>query len=209
MESALTVAGEIKNIYSDDIDIAVLVGGGNIIRFRDSNGIERVTADFMGMTATIINALGLQNALKNVGIDSVIQSALNIEQITEGVSVSQSELFFKEGRVVIFAGGTGSPFFTTDTGAALRALEINADIILKATKVDGVYDCDPQKNSSAKLYSEGLSFNEAISKNLKIMDSAALAILKEENIGVRVFNFKEKGNLAKIIAGEEIGTYIS
>ncbi|MEA3505916.1 MAG: UMP kinase, partial [Elusimicrobiota bacterium] len=208
MTSAGNVASEIKQVYSKDLDIAVLVGGGNIMRFRDSREIDRLSADFMGMTATIINALGLQNALKKAGIEAVIQSALNIEQITEGLSVSQSELFFTEGRVVIFAGGTGAPFFTTDTAAALRALEIGADIILKATKVDGVYDCDPAKNSVAKLYREDLTFDEALSKDLKIMDSAALAILKEGNVGVRVFNFNKAGNLAKIIAGEDIGTYI-
>ncbi len=210
MSSAADVSAEIKKIYSPgDIDIAVLVGGGNIMRFKDSGGIERLTADFMGMTATIINAIGLQNAFKKSGMKSVIQSALNIEQITEGLSVSQGELFFNEGRIIIFAGGTGSPFFTTDTAAALRALEIKADIILKATKVEGVYDSDPAKNSMAKLYNSDLTFDEAISKDLKIMDSAALAILKEGQVGMRVFNFRKENNLAKIIAGEEIGTYIS
>lgn len=209
MRNALEAAKEINSIVSQGLEVAVLVGGGNIMRAREAVNISRLTADFMGMTATVINSLGLKDALNQVGIEASILSAVKVAGITEELVVERADSYLKNGKLVIFAGGTGAPFFTTDTAAALRALEIRADVLLKATNVDGVYSSDPGKNKTAKLYQGRISFKQTIKKNLKIMDTAAFSILSENNLSVIVFNFKKKGNLKRIINGDPIGTIIS
>ncbi len=207
-EAAETVVQELKSILSSELEVAILIGGGNIVRSRDLKGIDRVEADFMGMTATIINALGLKNILNKFNIQAKILSTINLSGIIEKLSVDHANNYLNENKIVIFAGGTGAPFFTTDTAAALRALEIKADIVLKATRVDGVYDKDPEKFNDAKLLKNKISFDEALKNNLNVMDMTAILLLKENNIPVRVFNFLKSGNLKKIIAGEDIGTLI-
>ncbi len=203
--AAARTVSEIKTIYDGQLEIALLVGGGNIIRARDSRDISRLTADFMGMTATIINALGLKDMLEKEGINTRVLSAVNLEGITERLVVDTARDYLEEKKIVVFAGGTGSPYVTTDTAAALRALEIEADILLKATRVDGVYSSDPEKDDSAKLY-DNVSFREALEKDLKVMDGAALSLLEENSLNVIVFNFNKDGNLKKIINGEKVGT---
>ncbi|MGM0441573.1 MAG: UMP kinase [Elusimicrobiota bacterium] len=199
---------EIKSVQSQGVQVSVLVGGGNFVRARSSQGLSRITADFMGMTGTVLNALGLKDILKKAGIKARILSALNVEKITEDLVIENAVSYLENGEVVVFSGGTGSPFFTTDTAAALRALEIDADILLKATDVDGVYTDDPAKNAKAKLYSGSISYREALNKNLKIMDSSAFSILSENKLKVHIFNFSKKGNLKKAVNGEDIGTVI-
>lgn len=208
VDAARRTAKEIKTIAEQCLEIAVLVGGGNIMRARDAEGLDRLTADFMGMTATIINALGLKNALEKEGIDARVLSAVNLEGITERLVVDRAIDYLSDKKVVIFAGGTGSPYVTTDTAAALRALEINADIILKATRVEGVYTSDPEIDADAKFYDK-ISFKDALEKGLKIMDKAALSLLEENNLGVIVFNFLESGNLKRLVNGESIGTIVT
>ncbi len=205
---ATRAAGEIRQIIDKGVEVALLVGGGNIMRARDSDGVDRLSADFMGLTATVINAIGLKSILKSSGVGASLLSAVNVEGITEELIVEKADDYLKNSRVVIFAGGTGSPYFTTDTGAVLRALEIKADILLKATKVDGVYDSDPEKNSKAKLLKGKIPYGEVIKKNLKIMDRAALSLVEENGLPVNVFNFLKSGNLKKVVEGEAVGTTI-
>ncbi len=187
---------------------AVLVGGGNIIRARTSRGIERLSADYMGITATLINAIGLKDAFKKIGVESVILSAFEVRGVAEPVNPEKAVKYLENGTVVIFAGGTGSPFFTTDTAAALRALEIKASAVLKATKVDGVYDMDPEKHKAAKLMPGELKIEEALSKGLQVMDAAAFSILKGSGIDIVVFNFHKDGALKKVLEGEKVGTVL-
>ena len=204
------LADEIKEIYDLGVEIAIVVGGGNIFRGIQGKSlkIDKATSDYMGMLATVINALALQNALEKKGIPTRVQSAIEMHQIAEPYIRRKAIRHLEKGRVVIFAAGTGNPFFTTDTAAALRAAEIGADILLKATKVDGIYDKDPNKNSNAKKY-EKLSYKEALEKDIKVMDSTAFALCKDENIPILVFSIKEKGNLKKAILGEKVGTYVT
>ncbi|MFW6134913.1 MAG: UMP kinase [Elusimicrobiota bacterium] len=205
---AKKTAKEINSIIPDGPEISVLIGGGNIMRARECEGINRLTADFMGMTATVINALGLKSALNELGIESRILSAVNVAGITEELVVEKAKHYLKEKQVVIFAGGTGSPFFTTDIAAALRGLEINADIILKATKVDGVYSSDPKIDKNAQLYEGEISYKQAIEDNLKILEKTAMTLLEDNNLGIIVFNFLKDGNLKKIVQGDSIGTLV-
>ena len=204
------LADEIKEIYDLGVEIAIVVGGGNIFRGIQGKSlkIDKATSDYMGMLATVINALALQNALEKKGIPTRVQSAIEMHQIAEPYIRRKAIRHLEKGRVVIFAAGTGNPFFTTDTAAALRAAEIGADILLKATKVDGIYDKDPNKNSNVKKY-EKLSYKEALEKDIKVMDSTAFALCKDENIPILVFSIKEKGNLKKAILGEKVGTYVT
>jgi len=208
LEKAAATAEEIKSVLNNGPEIAILIGGGNIARARDFEGLDRLSADFMGMTATVINALGLKSVLNQSGIEANILSAVNVSGVTEELVVEKADEYLKEKRVVIFAGGTGSPYFTTDTGAALRALEIKADVLLKATNVDGVYTSDPKFDENAELITGKLSFSEALHKKLKIMDMTALSMLEENGLGVLVFNFLKKGNLQKAVDGEPVGTLI-
>ncbi len=207
VDAACKTACEIKTIVREGLEIAILVGGGNIMRARENKDLDRLSADFMGMTATIINALGLKSVLEKEGMDVRILSAVNLEGITERLVVYKARDCLADKKIVVFAGGTGSPYVTTDTAAVLRALEINADIILKATRVEGVYSGDPEKDKDAKLYRK-LSFKEAIEKDLKIMDKSAFSLLEENNLGVIVFNFLERGNLKRVVNGESIGTLV-
>lgn len=208
-DSATGVVDEILAAAESGFEIAILIGGGNIIRARDAKWMERVDADYMGMCATLINALGLKAMLKAAGLDSVVMSTLEIPGVTETVSASLADTYLKKGRILIYAGGTGSPFFTTDTAAALRALEIDADLLLKATKVDGVYDRDPETDSKAELLGSEISFREAAEKNVRIMDPAALSLLEDNALPAIIFNFYRKGNLGRILKGESVGTRIS
>ena len=204
------LAEEIKEVYDLGVEIAIVVGGGNIFRGVQGKNlkIDKATSDYMGMLATVINALALQNALEKRGIPTRVQSAIEMHQIAEPYIRRKAIRHLEKGRIVIFAAGTGNPFFTTDTAAALRAAEIGADILLKATKVDGIYDKDPSKNNDAKKY-EKLSYKEALKKDIKVMDSTAFALCKEENIPILVFSIKEKGNLKRAVLGEKVGTYVT
>ncbi len=207
---ALTfISEEIKKAYHENIQIAVVIGGGNIWRGakKDHNGIDRVTSDNMGMLATVINALALQSALEHVGVMTRVQTAIEMSKVAEPFIRRRAVRHLEKGRVVIFAGGTGNPYFTTDTAAVLRASEINADIILKATQVDGVYSDDPKKNPDAILIKE-ITYKDAIEKNLRFMDQTAISLAMENKIPIRVFNLHKKDNIYKAIKGENIGTLI-
>lgn len=203
------IAGEIKSAYDGKTQIALVIGGGNIWRgAKDGHGrIDRVTSDNMGMLATVINAMSLQSALENLGITTRVQTAIEISRIAEPFIRRKAIRHLEKGRIVIFAGGTGNPYFTTDTAAALRAAEINATLILKATQVDGVYTADPKKDASARLINE-ISYMEAIKKGLKFMDASALTLCMENHIPIRVLNLHKKGNIARAVRGGKVGTLI-
>ncbi|MDO8756380.1 MAG: UMP kinase, partial [Elusimicrobiota bacterium] len=192
------------------VAIAVVVGGGNIWRGAQTNkaGMDRVTADYAGMLATIINALALQDALESLGVPSRVQSAVEINKLSEPYIRRKAIRHLEKGRVVIFAGGTGNPYFTTDTAAALRAVEIEAEVVLKATKVDGVYSADPKKDKTAKKF-EHLTFMDSIKQRLKVMDTTALTLCMENRMPVVVFDLAVKGNIARAVAGQKVGTLIT
>ena len=204
------LSNEIKNIHELGIEIAIVVGGGNIFRGIEGTnlGVDRATGDYMGMLATIINSLALQNALEKNGLDTRVQTAIEMRQIAEPYIRRRAIRHLEKGRIVIFGGGTGNPFFTTDTAAALRAIEIEADILLKATNVDGIYNKDPNKFSDAKKF-DRLTFSEAYEKNLKIMDLTAFSLCKDNNLPIIVFNLFKAENLKKIINGEPVGTIVN
>jgi uridylate kinase len=203
-------AQQIKTVRAMGVEIAIVVGGGNIFRGHvgETRGIDRNTGDYMGMLATIINALAIQDALEKEGVDTRVQTAIEMRQVAEPFIRRRAARHLDKGRVVIFGGGTGNPYFSTDTAAALRASEMDADALLKATKVDGVYTSDPVKNPSATKY-EKLSYQEALSKQLKVMDAAAFALCMENQIPIVVFDFFKEGNLEKVVAGSMIGTVVS
>lgn len=203
------VAGQIRDLRKLGVEIAIVLGGGNIYRGKkgEKAGIDRVTGDYIGMMATVMNALALQNALENLGLETSVQTALKIEKIAEPYTRKNTLAYLKKGAVVIFACGTGNPYFTTDTAAALRAIEIKADILFKATKVDGVYDKDPELYKNAKFYSE-ISYGDVLKKNLQVMDLTAITLCKENQLPLAVFNMRKKGNLKKAVLGEHIGTIV-
>ena len=205
----LNVVHEIKEALDLKVQIGIVIGGGNIFRgvALGAAGMDRATADYMGMMATVMNALALQDAMKHVGIVARVQSALNIEQVVEPYIRGKAMRYLEEGKVVIFAAGTGNPFFTTDTAAALRGVEMNADIMIKATKVDGIYSEDPKKNPKAKLY-EVVSFDEAIQKDLKVMDATALTLCRDQQLPIAVFNIFKSGALKNILLGQNEGTLV-
>ncbi|MBP1644684.1 MAG: uridylate kinase [Bacteroidetes bacterium] len=202
-------AQEIKQAKEKGCEIAIVIGGGNIFRGLQgaSKGMDRVQGDYMGMLATIINSMALQGELEKQGVKTELLSGLTIEPICKEQSRKRSKDAMKEGKVVIVGGGTGNPYFTTDTASALRAIEIEADVILKGTRVDGVYTADPEKDPTATKYSE-LSFQEALMKQLKIMDLTAFALCQENNLPIYVFDMNQKGNLLKVVMGEHIGTIV-
>ena len=202
-------AKEIKSVTELGLEVAVVIGGGNIFRgvSAASNGIDRVQGDYMGMLATVINGMALQSALEEENVQTRLQTAIKIEAVAEPYIKRKAVRHLEKKRVVIFGGGTGNPFFTTDSAAVLRAIEINADVILKGTRVDGVYDSDPEKNENA-IQDDTISFNDVIKKNLKIMDSTAFTLSQENNLPIIVFNMNKSGNLLNIINGEKIGTSI-
>ena len=203
------ISEEIAEVYGLGAEIAVVIGGGNIFRGVKGaeTGIDRSTGDYMGMLATVINALALQDSLEKNGILTRVQTALEIKQVAEPYIRRRAIRHLEKGRVVIFAAGTGNPFFTTDTAATLRALEIGADLILKATKVDGVYNKDPMKHEDAVRFKE-LTYMEVLQKELKIMDATAISLCMQGNIPIIVFNLFERGNIKKVITGKEIGTKV-
>lgn len=203
------IVGEIKEVVDLGVQVAVVIGGGNIFRgvAPAAEGMDRATADYMGMLATVMNALALQDAMKHIGLISRVQSALNIEQVVEPYIRGKAIRYLEEGRVVIFGAGTGNPFFTTDTAAALRGMEMNADIVLKATKVDGVYTDDPKTNPDAMRY-KTLSFDEAIVKNLKVMDATALTLCRDQKLPISVFSIFKQGALKRVVMGQDEGTHV-
>ncbi|NPA58208.1 MAG: UMP kinase [Aquificae bacterium] len=203
------LAEEIKSVYEIGAEIAIVIGGGNIFRGVKGSamGMDRATADYMGMLATVMNALALQDILEKKDVPTRVMSAIEMRQIAEPYIRRRAIRHLEKGRIVIFAAGTGSPFFTTDTTGALRAAEIKADVLLKATKVDGIYDKDPEKHPDAKLLKE-ISYLDAINKDLKVMDHTALTLCMENKLPIIVFNIKKKGNLMKILLGEPVGSII-
>jgi uridylate kinase len=203
------IVGEVAEVVRLGVEVGVVIGGGNIFRgvAPGAAGMDRATADYMGMLATVMNALALQDAMRHAGIESRVQSALTIEQVAEPYIRGKAMRYLEEGRVVIFAAGTGNPFFTTDTAAALRGMEMNAEIVLKATKVDGVYSDDPKTNPAATLYKR-ISFDEAIVKKLKVMDATALTLCRDQKLPICVFSIFKQGALKRIVLGEAEGTLV-
>lgn len=201
-------AQEIKSIHEQGVQFTIVVGGGNFIRGRELLGISRATADYMGMLATVINSLAFQEILENIGVQTRVMTSLEIRSVAEPFIRRRAIRHLEKGRVVIIAGGTGNPFFSTDTAAVLRAIELECQIILKATKVDGVYSNDPILDPSASKYSH-LDYKEVINKNLNFMDGTAISLSMEYNIPIIVFSLKDYGNITKIIYGENVGTIIS
>jgi uridylate kinase len=202
-------SSEIKNIQNLGIEVAIVIGGGNIYRGIESEktGIDRVQGDYMGMLATVINCMALQSFLEKIGCDTRLLSGFNIDQVCEPFIRRKAIRHLEKNRIVIFGAGLGKPYFTTDSTASLRAIEIEADIVLKGTRVDGVYNSDPEKSSSAKKFNE-ISFDDVYKKNLNIMDMTAFTLCKENNLPIIVFDMNKPGNLIKIIEGEKIGTLI-
>ena len=203
-------AEEIKQIADLGVEVGIVIGGGNIFRGveAEKGGMERTQGDYMGMLATMINSMALQAALESVGVFTRLQSAIEMKQIAEPFIKRKAVRHLEKGRVVIFGSGTGNPYFTTDSAASLRAVEIDADVILKGTRVDGVYTADPELDQSATKYSR-LTFDEAYQNNLKVMDMTAFTLCKENGVPVIVFNMNEPGNLKKVIQGSEIGTLVT
>ena len=203
-------AEDIKEIVNKGIEVAIVIGGGNIFRgvAGASNGMDRVQADYMGMLATVINGLALQSALEDADVPTRLQTAIKIEAIAEPYIKRKAVRHLEKGRVVIFGSGTGNPFFTTDSAAVLRAIEVNADVILKGTRVDGVYDSDPEKNKNAVKFND-ISFTDVLKKGLKIMDTTAFTLSQENNLPIIVFDMNTRGNLLKVVSGENIGTIVA
>ncbi|SOD40855.1 UMP kinase [Nitrosovibrio sp. Nv4] len=203
------IVAEIADVHRLGVQVAVVIGGGNIFRGMTSaeDGMDRATGDYMGMLATVMNALALQDAMRRDGLISRVQSALRIDQVVEPYIRGKAIRYLEEGKVVIFAAGTGNPFFTTDTAAALRGREMNVDIVLKATKVDGVYNADPKTNPDAIRYHE-LSFDAAIAQNLKVMDATALTLCRDQKLVLNVFSIFKAGALKRVVMGEDEGTLV-
>ncbi len=209
-QSALTdIAGKIAEAKNRGVEIAIVIGGGNILRGATASalGIERVTADYMGMLATVINSLALQNALESQGVPTRVLTALDIRQVAEPYVRRRAIRHLEKGRVVIFGAGTGNPYFTTDTAASLRAIEIEAEVIFKATKVDGVYSADPMKDSQATKFSE-LSYIDVLNKGLKVMDSTSVSLCMDNKLPMVIFNVRQEGSIKRALLGEKIGTTV-
>ncbi|NDV12618.1 UMP kinase [Crenobacter caeni] len=203
------IVGQVKEVVDLGVQVGVVIGGGNIFRgvSQAASGMDRATADYMGMMATVMNALALKDAMENAGIIARVQSALTMQQVAEPYVRGKAIQYLEEGKVVIFAAGTGNPFFTTDTAAALRGMEMNVDIMLKATKVDGVYTDDPKKNPEAVRY-QTLTFDEAIGRNLKVMDATAFALCRDQGLNIKVFSIFKAGALTRVVLGEDEGTLV-
>lgn len=201
---------EISAVKSLGTEIGLVIGGGNIFRGSSTieSGMDRVSADYMGMLATVINALAFQNALEQVGVHTRVLTAIQMEQLAEPYIKRRAVRHLEKGRVVIFAGGTGNPYFTTDTAAALRAIEIEADVVIKGTKVDGVYDGDPVKNSGAKRF-ETLQYIDVLNKGLRVMDATAVSLCMENSLPIVVFNLTKENNLLRVVKGEDVGTIVT
>lgn len=208
-EILIKYSNEIKKIYDKGVEIAIVIGGGNIYRgFNNEFKIDRVQGDYMGMLATLINGLALQNTLENIGIPTRLQSAINVNKVAEPYIKRKALRHLDKKRIVIFSAGTGNPYFTTDSAAVLRAIEIEADVILKGTRVDGIYNEDPNKNSDAFKF-EKITFKEAISKGLKIMDTTAFTLSHENKLPIIVFDMNQDDNLLKVLNGENVGTLVN
>ena len=208
-EILIKYSNEIKKIYDKGVEIAIVIGGGNIYRgFNNEFKIDRVQGDYMGMLATLINGLALQNTLENIGIPTRLQSAINVNKVAEPFIKRKALRHLDKKRIVIFSAGTGNPYFTTDSAAVLRAIEIEADVILKGTRVDGIYKEDPNKNSDAFKF-EKITFKEAISKGLKIMDTTAFTLSHENKLPIIVFDMNQENNLLKVLNGENVGTLVN
>ena len=208
-EILIKYSNEIKKIYDKGVEIAIVIGGGNIYRgFNNEYKIDRVQGDYMGMLATLINGLALQNTLENIGIPTRLQSAINVNKVAEPYIKRKALRHLDKKRIVIFSAGTGNPYFTTDSAAVLRAIEIEADVILKGTRVDGIYNEDPNKNSEAFKF-EKITFKEAISKGLKIMDTTAFTLSHENKLPIIVFDMNQEDNLLKVLNGENVGTLVN
>ena len=205
-----SLAQEVKAAKDGGLEICLVIGGGNIFRGMAgaAAGMDRAQADYMGMLATVMNALAMQNALEQLGVQTRVQSAIEMDEVCEPVIRRRAERHLEKGRVVIFAAGVGSPFFTTDSGAALRAAEMNCDALLKGTSVDGVYDDDPKKNKNAKRF-ETVSYDRVLADNLKVMDASAVALCRDNGIPIVVFSIREKGNLARVLAGDGVQTIVT
>ncbi len=209
-EMCASLAEEIKEIHDAGVQMALVVGGGNIFRGQVEGkrfGLDRAVADYMGMLATVMNGLALQNALEQVGIPTRVMTAIQVQAVAEPYILRRAVRHLEKGRVIIFVAGTGNPYFTTDTAASLRATEINCDVIMKATKVDGVYSADPVKDKNAKKYKE-VKFIDVLKNNLKVMDATAISMCMENNLPIIVFSLLQKGNIKKAIYGEKIGTLV-
>ena len=204
------LADEVREVHSTGVEIGIVLGGGNIFRGVSGavQGLDRVSGDYMGMLATVINSLALQDALEKKSMKTRVMSAISMNEICEPFIMRRAKRHLEKGRIVIFACGTGNPYFTTDTAAALRAKEISAEVILKGTKVDGVYDKDPVKHADAKMY-ETIAFIDALKMHLKVMDATAISLCMEENIPIRVFNINVPGNITRVVAGENVGTSVT
>ena len=204
-----SVAREVRELCDLDVQVSMVIGGGNIFRglAASAAGMDRVTADHMGMLATVINSIALQNVLEGIGVTTRVQTAIEMRDVAEPYIKGKAINHLQKGRVVIFAAGTGNPYFTTDTAASLRALEMQADVVLKATKVDGVYDKDPVKNEDAMIF-ESIDYTEVLSRNLKVMDSTAISMCRDNNLPIVVFNLEQRGNIKRVICGEPIGTKV-
>jgi len=208
-QMVLRIASEIKEVHNLGVQVSIVIGGGNIFRGikASAEGFDRVTADHMGMLATVINALAIQDALEKMDVYTRVQSAIEMRQVAEMYIRRRAVRHLEKKRVVIFAAGTGNPYFSTDTTAALRAMEIKAEVILKATKVDGIYDADPAKVKNAKMYAE-ISYMDVLTQSLGVMDSTAISLCKDNNVPIIVFNIKNKGNIRRVIEGEKIGSLV-
>ncbi len=203
------IAKELREVHRLGVEIAIMVGGGNIFRGARQKGfeIDRATGDYMGMLATVLNALALQDALEKIGVHTRVQSAIEMHQVCEPFIRRRATRHLEKKRVVIFAAGTGNPYFSTDTAAALRAMEIKADVILKATRVDGIYDADPEKVSDAKFFAE-ISYREVLHKNLKVMDATAISLCMDNGMPIKIFNMHKSGNIRRAVLGERVGSTV-
>ncbi|MGA2554228.1 MAG: UMP kinase [Smithella sp.] len=203
------IAGEIKSLSGFHIQLGIVIGGGNIFRGMEASakGMDRTTADYMGMLATVINSLALQSALEERGLPTRVQSSIEMREIAEPFIQRRAVRHLEKGRIVIFAGGTGNPYFSTDTAAALRAVEMKADVIMKATKVDGVYNADPIKDKTAVMFNK-ISYIDVLTKNLKVMDATAISLCRDNLLPIIIFNLQKKGNIRRAICGKKIGTYV-
>lgn len=208
-DTIMQITAQVKEVVEMGVEVAIVIGGGNIFRgmAQSAKGMERATADYMGMMATVMNALALKEAFETQQIKARVQSALSMQQVAETYARPKAIQYLEEGKVVIFAAGTGNPFFTTDTAASLRGVEMNCDIMLKATNVDGVYTADPKTNPEARRYQQ-ITFDEAISQNLKVMDATAFALCREQKLNIVVFGIFKPGALKKVIMGEDEGTLV-
>jgi uridylate kinase len=203
-------AEEIKAVVDKGVEVAIVIGGGNIFRglSGSSKGVDRVQGDHMGMLATVINSLALQSSLENEGIETRVQTAIKIDEVAEPFIRRRAMRHLEKGRVVIFGGGTGNPYFTTDSAAVLRAIEIKADVILKGTRVDGIYSADPEKDENATRYNE-ITFEDVLRKGLKVMDTTAFTLSQENELPIVVFDMNKEGNLMKVVTGEDVGTVVN